>query len=47
VILVIVLILFGPRRLPELAHAIGKSVSEYKRGLSDDSVKVTGKKMRG
>ena len=30
VILVIVLIIFGPRRLPELAEAMGKSIRKFK-----------------
>jgi TatA/E family protein of Tat protein translocase len=29
-ILVIVLVLFGPRRLPEIAEALGKSVRKFK-----------------
>lgn len=28
--LVVVLILFGPKKLPELARALGKSISEFK-----------------
>ncbi len=35
VILVIVLILFGPRRLPELAESLGKSVRKFKSATRD------------
>jgi sec-independent protein translocase protein TatA len=38
VILVVVLIFFGPKRLPGLSRAIGKSISEFKRG-KDEAVK--------
>jgi sec-independent protein translocase protein TatA len=35
VLLLIVLLLFGPRRLPELAQSIGKSMKLFKQGLRD------------
>lgn len=35
IILVVVLLLFGARRLPELAASFGKSINAFKRGLSD------------
>ena len=35
VILVIVLILFGPKKLPELARAIGRSVKEYRKASNE------------
>ena len=34
IILIIVLIIFGPKKLPELARAIGRSVREYREGLT-------------
>lgn len=36
VVLIIVLVLFGPKKLPELARAVGRSVREYRKGLSQD-----------
>ncbi|MFB0526774.1 MAG: twin-arginine translocase TatA/TatE family subunit [bacterium] len=35
VILVLVLILFGPRRLPEIGRAIGKAVRQLRRTTED------------
>jgi sec-independent protein translocase protein TatA len=35
VILVIVLLLFGSKRLPELAKSIGQSVGEIRKGVED------------
>ena len=35
IILVIVLIFFGPRRLPEVAEAIGKSMRKFKKASKD------------
>ncbi|CEA01196.1 preprotein translocase subunit TatA [Lysinibacillus sp. BF-4] len=39
IILVIVLILFGPKKLPEIGGAVGKTFAEFKKstkGLMDD-----------
>ena len=36
-ILVIVLILFGANRLPELARSLGSSVKEFKKGVTEVS----------
>ena len=35
IILVIVLIFFGPKRLPEVAEAIGKSMRKFKKASRD------------
>lgn len=47
IILVIVLILFGPKKLPEIGGAVGKTFSEFKRstkGLMDDDEEPAAKK---
>ena len=36
IVLIVVLILFGPKKLPQLARSIGSSVREYRRGLGSD-----------
>jgi sec-independent protein translocase protein TatA len=35
IILVIILILFGANRLPELARSLGSSVKEFKKGVNE------------
>lgn len=34
-ILVVVLLLFGARRLPEIGASFGKSIKEFKKGISE------------
>ena len=41
IILVIVLLVFGPRRLPEMAKGIGQSVREFRKGIRDMKDEVT------
>jgi len=36
VILLIVLLLFGAKRIPELARGLGKGIREFKRGMKDE-----------
>jgi sec-independent protein translocase protein TatA len=35
IILVILLLLFGAKKLPEMARSIGKSTKEFKKGMSE------------
>jgi sec-independent protein translocase protein TatA len=35
VILLICLLLFGARRLPEIGRALGKTIKEFKKGLKE------------
>lgn len=35
IILVIVLVLFGANRLPQLARSLGSSVKEFKKGVDE------------
>jgi sec-independent protein translocase protein TatA len=46
IIFVIALIIFGPRKLPELGRSLGKSINEFKRASNelkntlDDEIRV-------
>ena len=35
IIFVIALVIFGPRKLPELGRSLGKSLAEFKRATND------------
>ena len=35
-ILIIALVIFGPKKLPEIGKAIGKSINEFKDAVSGD-----------
>jgi len=39
VILVIVLVLFGANRLPQLARSLGSSLKEFKKGIDEGQTK--------
>lgn len=40
-ILVIILLLFGSRKLPDLARSLGSSMKELRKGMSDSDDKKT------
>lgn len=35
VVLVVLVLLFGAKKLPELARSVGRSTSEFKKGISE------------
>ena len=35
ILLIVVLILFGPGKLPEVGKALGKAVGEFRRGIRE------------
>ena len=39
VVLIIVLIIFGPKRLPELGQSMGRGIREFKNSISGDKDK--------
>ena len=39
-ILVVALLLFGAKRIPEIAQALGKGITEFKRGVKDVQTEI-------
>ena len=37
VVLLVILLLFGAKRLPEIGKALGQGIREFKKSLKDDS----------
>ncbi len=37
VLLVVALLVFGPKKLPEMGRSIGKTVTEFRKGISEMS----------
>jgi sec-independent protein translocase protein TatA len=44
IILGIVVVIFGARRLPELGSGLGQAIKNFKKGVSKDEIDVTPKK---
>ena len=42
VILVIVLIIFGPKKLPDMGNALGKSISEFRSATNEITKDIKG-----
>jgi sec-independent protein translocase protein TatA len=42
IIFFIILIIFGPRKLPEVAEAMGKSIQKFKRASKDAREEIEG-----
>lgn len=43
-LLAVVLLIFGPSRLPGLGKSVGESIRGFKKGISDNEIDVTDKK---
>ena len=41
IVLVIVLIFFGPKRIPGIGKSIGEAIRGFKKGISEDEIDVT------
>ena len=39
-ILIVALLIFGPRRLPELGGAVGKTIKEFQKSMNDARAQV-------
>jgi sec-independent protein translocase protein TatA len=44
IVLIIVLIIFGPKKLPELGRSLGSSIREFKGGIGSGSEDKTDEK---
>lgn len=42
-ILVVVLLLFGARKLPELARGLGQSAKEFRKGINEENKEAENK----
>ena len=40
IILVIALVIFGPKKIPEIANSLGRSINEFKKGAKEIETSV-------
>jgi sec-independent protein translocase protein TatA len=40
VLAIIALVIFGPKRLPELGHSIGKAITSFRKGIKETEQEV-------
>ncbi len=40
IVIVIILLIFGPKRLPQLGSSLGRSITGFRKGLKDTSEDV-------
>ena len=41
IVVVLVLIFFGPKRIPGIGKSLGEAIRGFKKGISDDEIDVT------
>jgi sec-independent protein translocase protein TatA len=41
IVLIIALVVFGPKRLPDLGHSLGKGIREFKGSISGESEELS------
>lgn len=41
-ILIIILVLFGAKRLPEIGRALGRALGEFKKGMRETKEEING-----
>lgn len=45
IVLFLVLLIFGPKRLPEIGRSVGKSIREFRTSTSEIKEQVTGEQV--